>query len=320
MRTKVWLIIAVSFVLLGGILFAGVMSTLGWDFTKLSTEKFETNTYEISEMFDAISMDTDTADIVFAASDDGICKVVCFEQENAKHSVVVQDDTLTIRVADQREWYQYIGINFSTPKITVYLPEDPYTALLIKESTGAIEIPKEFKFEDVDISLSTGAVKFFASVSDVLKINTSTGGIHVESISAGVLDLSVSTGNITVSHVTCDGDVKINVSTGKTNMTDIRCKNLISSGDTGDISLKNVIATEKFSVERSTGDVKLERSDAAEIYIETDTGDVTGTLLSEKVFIAETDTGRVDVPKTATGGKCEINTDTGDIKISISNE
>ena len=300
MRTKVWLIIAVSFVLLGGILFAGVMSTLGWDFTKLSTEKFETNTYEISEMFDAISMDTDTADIVFAASDDGICKVVCYEQENAKHSAVVENSTLTIRVADKREWYEYIGIHFSTPKITVYLPKTEYTKLLIHGDTSDVEISNDFMFKSVDISLSTG-------------------DICIENVSAGALDLSVSTGKITASHVTCDGDVKIDVSTGKTDMTDVRCKNLISSGDTGDISLKNVIATEKFSIERSTGDVKLEKSDAAEIYIETDTGDVTGTLLAEKVFIAETDTGRVDVPKTTTGGKCEIETDTGNIKITISN-
>ena len=313
-KTKVWLIIAVTLVLLGGILFAGVMSTLGWDFSKLSTAKYETNTYEINEAFNAVSMNTDTADIVFAASDDGTCKVVCYEQENAKHSAVVENNTLTIRVADQREWYQYIGINFSTPKITVYLPQNPYTALLIKESTGAIEMPKDFKFEDVDISLSTGDVKFFASVSDVLKISTSTGAIHVENISAGALDLSVSTGKVTVTGVDC-GDVKINVSTGKTNMTDIRCKNLISSGDTGDISLKNVIATEKFSIERSTGDVKFDACDATEIWVETDTGDVTGKLLSEKIFITETSTGDVHVPKSTNGGKCEITTSTGDIHI-----
>ena len=49
----------------------------------------------------------------------------------------------------------------------------------------------------------------------------------------------------------------------------------------------------------------------------THTGDVSGNLLSDKVFITETDTGRIDVPKTTTGGKCEIKTDTGDIRISI---
>lgn len=70
---KVWLIIAASLVLIGGILFAGVMSTLRWDFMKLSTVKYETNTYEISEAFDGISMNTETADIVLRVLLQALC-------------------------------------------------------------------------------------------------------------------------------------------------------------------------------------------------------------------------------------------------------
>ena len=81
--------------------------------------------------------------------------------------------------------------------------------------------------------------------------------------------------------------------------------------------MDNVIAAEKLSIERSTGDVKFDGSDATEIYVKTDTGDVTGSLLTDKVFITQTDTGDVDVPKTTTGCRCEIITDTGDIRIKI---
>jgi hypothetical protein len=56
-----------------------------------------------------------------------------------------------------------------------------------------------------------------------------------------------------------------------------------------------------------------------EIYLKTDTGDVSGFLLSDKIFIAESDTGRISVPKTFTGGKCEVKTDTGNIKITVKN-
>ena len=73
----------------------------------------------------------------------------------------------------------------------------------------------------------------------------------------------------------------------------------------------------EYAVDRSTGDVRLDRCDAAEISIRTDTGDVIGTLRSEKVFFVRTDTGRVDVPETAAGGKCAITTDTGDVSISL---
>ena len=59
----------------------------------------------------------------------------------------------------------------------------------------------------------------------------------------------------------------------------------------------------------NTGDVKFDACDASEISVKTDTGDVTGSLLTDKVFITNTDTGRVNVPQTATGGRCEIITD-----------
>ena len=42
---------------------------------------------------------------------------------------------------------------------------------------------------------------------------------------------------------------------------------------------------------------KTKDCDGFEIKISTDTGDVSGTLLSEKVFITSSDTGKIKVPK-----------------------
>ncbi|MBE6904401.1 MAG: DUF4097 domain-containing protein [Ruminococcaceae bacterium] len=316
-KTKIWLITAAFLVLVGSIIFGSVMTVLKWDFTKLSTNKYENNNYEITEDFNGISLKTGTADITFVISGDSKCSVECYEQTNAPHSVTVKDNALVIEAIDSRKWYEYIGINFDTPKIKVNLPKTEYTTLFIKESTGDIEIPKSFKFEDVDISLSTGDVSFFASSSKLIKIKTSTGKIHIENISAGALELSASTGGITLSDVMCEGNVNIKVSTGKTDLTDIKCKNLTSNASTGKIFLNNVIAAEKFSIKRSTGNVKFEKCDASEIFVETDTGNVVGSLLTDKVFITHTDTGSIKVPNSITGGRCEITTDTGNIEIDI---
>lgn len=315
--TKIWLVTAAALVLIGCIMFTGVMSGLGWDFTKLSTVQYETNIYDISEAFDRISMNTDTADIVFVLSDDGRCAVECYEQENAKHSVITKDGTLTVELMDERSVYDYIGIHIGSPRITFYLPEAEYAALIIRESTGSIKVPKNFSFQNVDISSSTGHIEFCASALALIKISTSTGDIRVENVSAGTLDLSVSTGKATAAGVSCVGDITVDVSTGMTELTDVVCKNLTSSGNTGDISLKNVIAAEMLSIVRSTGDVSFDGCDANDIFVETDTGDVCGSLLSDKVFITEASTGRIDVPKTMTGGRCEISTDTGDIRIEV---
>lgn len=314
-RTKVWLIIAASLVLIGCIIFGGVMSMLKWDFAKLSTSKYESNDYEIREDYKHISIITNTADIVFVPSESPMTWVSCYEQKSNMHSVSVKDGTLEIDIVDTRKWYEYIGINFGTPKITVCIPQGEYGKLSIKSSTGDVEIPEGFKFESIDISESTGNVTNYASALEGVKIKTTTGNICVEKASAGAIDLSVSTGKVTVSGVTCDGEVTVGVSTGKVMLSDTQCKSVISSGSTGDIILSNVIATERFSIERSTGDVRFDGCDAADLFVKTDTGDVSGSLLTDKVFIAKTDTGDVDVPKTATGGRCEITTDTGDIEI-----
>ncbi len=312
--TKIWLIIAASLVVLGLVGFLALMFIYDWDFKGLSTEGYETNIYEFDVDFKDISINTDTANIKFIVSDNQSCKVVCYEEINMKHSVAVKDGVLTIDTLDQRKWYEHIGINFGNPEITVYLPKGQYNSIVIKEDTGDIHIPKDFKFKNMDISSSTGYVKNYAS-ADFIKIHTSTGAIDIEAVTSKNIDLAVTTGKVTVKNIDCDGDFKVNVSTGKVEITDVRCKNLISEGNTGDITLENVVASEKFYVKRSTGDVKFDSCDAFEIFVETSTGDVKGGFLTEKSFDLTTDTGKIDVPKNTNGGKCEIITDTGDIKI-----
>lgn len=314
---KVWMIVAASLILIGCIIFVGVMTVLNWDFSNLSTQKYETNRQEITEDFQSISIHTTTADIVLLPSENASCSVACYEQTKVKHAITVKDGTLSIEAVDTRKWYNYIGINFDMPTITVYLPAGEYGALSIHTTTGDTKISKNFQFESMEITQTTGDIANYAAASGDIKLTTTTGKIRVESISARSLNLSVTTGKITVSRVNCNGDVTVNVSTGDCDLTDLVCKNFISNGSTGDITLTGVTASERFSIERSTGDVTLDSSDAAEIFITTDTGDVEGSLLSEKIFIITTDTGDKKVPHTTSGGRCEITTDTGDIEITI---
>lgn len=296
-KTKRWLILATCFIVVGCIILGMVMTKVSWDFSKISTFNYETNNYSVNSNFKNISIVTDTADIEFIPSKDLETLIVCNENKNLKHSVIVEDDTLLIEINDTRKWYEYIGISFNTPKITIYIPEGDYDALSIKSSTGDIKIAKDFVFKSVGINTSTGDVDNYASSLDFIKINTSTGDISVKNVFANIIDLSVSTGDI--------------------NITNTNCKNFISRGDTGSVILKNVIATEKLLIESDTGDVKFDGCDSSDILVKTDTGDVIGSFLTEKVFIVKSDTGNIDVPESIIGDKCKITTDTGDIKILI---
>ena len=298
---KIWLITAAFLAVLGGVLFVGAAAASGWDYTRLGATRYETNTYEPGEAFDKISIGVGTADIEFAPSGDGRCRIVCFEAENMRHSAAVRNGTLVIGTVDTRKWYDYIGIlNFyEKPVMTVYLPQKAYVSLKIAAATGNVTIPGDFAFE-------------------ALEISTSTGNITVDAPSVGALRLAAATGGIRVSSVVSEGRLELKTSTGAVKLTDVACADLSAESSTGTITLNNVTAAGSFSIRSGTGGVRFENSDAARISVRTSTGSVTGTLRSEKIFITETSTGKTEVPRTLAGGRCEITTSTGDIRITLS--
>lgn len=315
--TRNWLITAGVLIVVGCAVVAGALAGLDGDLTRLQTAPFETNRHDVTQEFHTVSLDVDTADVSFVASQGSACAVECYEQSNMTHRVAVEDGTLIVETVDTREWYEHIGISWETPRITVYLPADSCAALRIEGSTGNVALADGLTFDRVDVDLSTGDVRCGADVTGEVRVTASTGDVRIEGTSAALLTVSVSTGRVSVSDVRCEGDLSVNVSTGEVELTDVRCSSVISTGNTGSITLKDVLAADRFSIERSTGDVTFDGADAAELQIETDTGDVKGSLLTDKVFITRTNTGSIHVPSTTAGGVCRITTDTGDIRITL---
>ena len=308
LRTGIMLLVA-------GLIISGIsFAALGFDIRALSTANFVTNEHEINDSFENISIKGDTADIAFVQSEDGKCRVVCFEDEKEPHRVSAESGTLTIE--HKKKIKLYISIVPDRPKVTVYLPEKAYKALSVDTDTGDVSIPDAFTFENVGIKTDTGDIDMSASAGDVT-LKTDTGSIRLHDMTADTLSLSTDTGCTGVNNAACKGTLNAKVNTGKTDFSEVTCANLYSKGNTGRLNLTNVTAAGEFHIERDTGDVHFEGCDAEAIFVKTDTGNVTGSFRTDKVFLTKTDTGRVDVPKTITGGRCEITTDTGNIKISV---
>lgn len=277
--TKIWLIIAIIHIVIGAGIFTCVMTANNWNFKKLTTTNYETNTYEHFGEIKNIIIETGTADIDIecAVLSTQYAYVECYETEKMQHTVSFEDGNLVIRVVDNRKWYDYVGINFDTPKITIGL-----------------------------------TYQYF----DTVNICTTTGDVDTKMLWGKEIDISVTTGDVELEDVQCD-NLTVTGSTGDTKLTGVRAKrNICVKSNTGDTILTNVIAKE-LDIECDTGDVKFNGSDAAMISVEVDSGDVTGTLLTGKIFEISSDTGKIDVPGNGPGGKCKIETDTGDIKISV---
>ena len=277
---KVLIWISLGLMCLGSVLFCCVGVSLNFDFTRLDDMMYITNKYKFNKQISSIILNTVKADIDLRPSEDGKCRVVCYEPENIRHDVSVTDGVLMISWVDQRNWLDRLTVlNFHTPTITVYLPEGAYQSLKVNNTTGDIKINGEWNF--IDVSLST-----------------TTGDIH-----AGGL--------------TCSSDVTVQTTTGDLKLENVSCNNLIAEGSTGDTQLSFVTASSILQIKRTTGDIELYRCDGNHMHIKTTTGDVTGTILTPKLINARSTSGNVDVPSSTSGGHCEIETTTGDICIKI---
>jgi DUF4097 and DUF4098 domain-containing protein YvlB len=332
---KVLITISIIFLIAAALIFLSTLSAHEWSFKKLMNPAL-TKTHEINDSFEDISISVDTADVKLVPTDEKSVRVECRETYKLTNTVEVKDGVLKIEGKDSRRWYELATIIPVHFEITVYLPKGEWGELRINTATGDSYVPAGFSFKSVDIKKSTGNISIASGASGNMNLKTSTGDIDVSNVSSENLSVNATTGDISLSSITSGslyantstgdialsdtrigGNILINSSTGKQSFTNVSCKSFSSSADTGDALLTSVIAEGALRIERSTGNVKLESSDAAEIHIETDTGNVTGTLLSDKVFIVRTDTGDIDVPKSTVGGRCEIETDTGNIIISV---
>lgn len=290
----------------------------GFKLTKISTVTYETNTYEIQEEISDIEVRTKTADVSFVAWDEGNCKIVCYEEERMQHSAEVKNGILMITVKDTTKWHDNIGISFDKPELTIYLPKTQYNTLQVRTYTGATKVPEDFRFETAKVKTDTGEIDWKASVAGGLTLETDTGDMSVDTEILGRLTVRTSTGETHVASAKNTSGVYVQSNTGKIWLQNVTCRFLEVKTDTGEVRLEDTVAEVSSTITTETGHVIFEHFDALEgLHVTTDTGDVTGTLLSEKQFLTETDTGEVNVPKNVDGGLCSVTTETGDINIEV---
>ena len=317
-KTKRTLLVAAICLFFGAAVFAVAMAMNGWNFYLLETQKMQTTEYEFNESFSAITVNTDTTDLVFLPSQTETCKVVCVERERAPHVVSVQNQTLTIGAQDNRKWYEFFHISFRSPKITVYLPQSYYGSLAITQSTGDISLNEGLRFTTLTVKASTGNFSCRAAAEE-LSVSLSTGDITVSDTTAAVANLSVTTGKTKITNLACES-LSLKASTGNALLTGVTCTALTAKATTGDMRLTDVVAAQSITLTLSTGDVTFTRCDAEELSVTTTTGSVTGSLRSGKNFVVQTDTGKKKVPQSVAGGKCEITTSTGNVILEIDAE
>ena len=310
-RTIIALIVAGVLIIAGGML-----TVLGLSFAGDSMQKSERIRQEITiqEGFGNIAIDTADCDVKFAMfSGRSDCMVEVYSYENVKHTAVVENGTLKIKMIDERNWTDHISIGRTDGmEMTVYLPAAEYESLQIRTTTGDIALAQEPVFLETLLRTNTGDIVCVGVSSDALDCMTSTGDISLQNSSPNMLKLQSNTGDFKVSTVAGD-EIHMMTNTGELDAEVVNALTVTCKTETGDVELEKVLAEDYLQIRTDTGDVGIENCDAGRVDIETETGDVSGHFLTSKWFSAFSDTGNVTVPNTPEGGECRIQTDTGDI-------
>jgi len=306
-------IVTGSIILIAGIavLTIGVVNTI-------SNNRVVINSYDITESFTDFKVDLSVSNLKFEKSEDSTIKVVCEEREKDFHEVVVKDNALTITNVNNRKWFERLFMfDFKERVVTVYLPEGNYGDLKINSQVGNIDIQGNYTFANADVEVTTGNLKFAADVTGNTVLKSTVGNIKVTGLNTASLIMNSTTGNLNMTDINVTGDAKINATVGNIKATGFKSANLNVGSSTGNIELVNALVTNHVDAKASTGDIRLIDCDADSLKIKTSTGNVTGVLLTSKIFYASSNTGRVNVPHSTTGGTCEIETSTGNIYMSI---
>lgn len=347
-KKKLWGIVALAAILAGILTVATVFFTIGFDFSKLSTETYARHTYALGEPFDEIEINSTFFDVqIFPLAEGEEPRVYLPFSGNLSHQVAVQDGKLSISLLDGRAWYEKWGLfNISNENtvIEMHLPHAHYEKLKVKLNSGDILVSKtkgqdnEIVFGAVTLETSTGDINFFADTKAGSSVGlfASTGDITVTGTRGATLSAQVSTGYITLRECALNGisaktstsgirmygveagSMKLEVSSGDIELQRVNADSMVLKADTGDVELEEVLVEGELRAETVTGEIELVRSDAGSLWIETDTGDVEIELLSGKIYHVETDTGDKRYPDhDRNGGRCRVKTDTGDVEITV---
>ena len=253
---KKWIITAGILLAVGLILLAVCLAIVGFDFMKLGTKNMQTHTYGVEEAFTHIRVDGLTADVTFLPAEDKQLRVVCYEDEKLPYSVYVEEDTLVITCKDNRKWYDYIGFNFESATVTVYLPAGEYGDLKISCVTGALTVPEQFTFQNAYVELTTGDACWKAGVSQDLSIQCTTGDIFIGNALCNRLFAKATTGDIRLNRVDAT-EIEIKTTTGDVTGTLLSGKVFTTKVTTGDVDVPHGDFDGTCKVTTTTGDVNL---------------------------------------------------------------
>lgn len=281
--------------------------------------EYERKSYPVTRDFRDLQIEDAEGNIRLLPAEDGQCRVECTESRNVFHRVDVENNTLMIKRVDRRKWYERmgIGIYWEETEVTVYLPQSKYGKLCAGTASGDIEVAEDLRFDEAEIESTSGSIRFAAAVKNRLSASTVSGKLYVAGTAPESLKLQSTSGSIGLEAVKGRTELEMKTVSGSIKAQDIQCVNVSAESTSGKISFQELYASGTIRAENTSGNIELLECDGESLTLRNTSGKISGRLASEKQFFTDTVSGSIDVPRSATGGKCEAETVSGNIEFTI---
>lgn len=147
------------------------------------------------------------------------------------------------------------------------------------------------------------------------KINLEIGNLSINNVNLENMDLDVSTGaiKITQSHIK---NSNIENNTGDINLNQCTLSAVEISGETGDFKGKGIQVDKSSSIELVTGDISINLNDKSRTEVDINTSSQTGDVYMDIQGNLKNPKTAIDNPKLGRQVKLRLETETGDISVS----
>ena len=293
---KILLIISVVCIFIGASMTLGAWLVLHNNAADaIAGLEFEEKTHVITDSFTKININTINSSIELLPSPDGVCRIVCNDNEKLYHRISVAGSQLNINQHDDWQWYEMLYGLFREDNLSlrVYLPESEYLLLHAHSSSGDITIAPDFRFQTVNTYTKSGNTEASALYAENLTISSVSGDLLLRELEAmNDVYLESISGFIQIERLSAV-NVTTHASGGRTVLENITSDYLRATAVSGDIHMAGSAFGSTTYFETSSGSIEIVDSDCADQSIQTVSGSVTLQNITGNSLNARTESGAI---------------------------
>ena len=342
---KIFVILGAILLVAGLAVFVGGMTAGGWDFSILSTVRYEQRTYAAEGAVTSVHIEYCDASISVEYSETAESVHIDYpvrlnerDEEISQIAITETDGVLTL--TEHRDWqdslFQWdIDLDFgddSARTVRVVLPAGQNIALDLYTQNGSVSLNADGEaLPSLSLRSDNGSISASGAltVTESAAFSTTNGSVNVSSVSAaGDLTLRTSNGSIRAENISADS-LEARSSNGSLRLTDIAAADsLTAKTNNGAVELLGDITAKILTVSASAGDIAMRdgKVDAQEITMTTEFGSIeaegsafAGSQSGYTVLVS-TGLGESNVSDSVGGSrKLTLSTGTGDVRVYFEN-